>query len=49
MRKGIAYDPVEEENGLKIYRFYGDAANEELDVIPSKGGGKWLPHSLLRE
>ena len=24
------------------YKFYGDAADEELDVIPSKGGGRWL-------
>lgn len=48
IRKKIAYDPVEEEKWVKsIYRFYGDAAKEELDVIPSKGGGKWLSQALL--
>jgi phage FluMu gp28-like protein len=26
-----------------VYAFYGDAANEELDVVPSQGSGAWLP------
>ncbi|ARG21955.1 hypothetical protein VXG46_003775 [Acinetobacter baumannii] len=48
LRKGIAYDPDEEKEWVDdVYGFYGDAANEELDVVPSKGGGRWLPHSLL--
>ena len=48
MRKGIAYDPHEEELWMQeVYDFYGSAADEELDAIPSKGGGRWLPHSLL--
>lgn len=48
IRKGIDYDPEEEKLWVAdIYSFYGDGANEELDVIPSKGGGKWLSQSLL--
>lgn len=48
MRKGIEYDPDEEKAWVAdIYSFYGDGASEELDVIPSKGGGKWLSQSLL--
>ena len=50
LRKGIPYDPEEEKVWVKeIYDFYGDAADEELDVIPSKGGGKWLSQSLLEQ
>ena len=29
------------------YSFYGDAAAEELDVIPSQGSGAWLSTSLI--
>lgn len=48
MRKGIPYDVNEERLWVEsIYRFYGDASKEELDVIPSKGGGKWLSQALL--
>ncbi|ENX20178.1 hypothetical protein F892_03101 [Acinetobacter vivianii] len=48
LRKNIEYDPdVEKEWVDEIYAFYGDGANEELDVIPSRGGGKWLSQSLL--
>lgn len=50
MRKGIAYDPVEEQDWVQeVYDFYGDAADEELDVIPSKGGGRWLSQALLEQ
>lgn len=31
----------------KIYDFYGDGAEEELDVIPRKSGGVYLPASLV--
>ncbi|MDN8176096.1 hypothetical protein QZK08_07905 [Acinetobacter baumannii] len=48
IRKGIAYDATEETLWVQeVYDFYGSAADEELDAIPSKGGGRWLPHSLL--
>ena len=48
LRKKIKYDPAEEQEWVKgIYKFYGDASDEELDVIPSKGGGRWLALSLL--
>jgi phage FluMu gp28-like protein len=30
-----------------IYKFYGDAAHEELDVIPSQGSGAWLSAALI--
>lgn len=50
LRKGIPYDPEEEKLWVQeIYDFYGDAADEELDVIPSKGGGKWLSQTLLEQ
>ncbi len=48
IRKDIAYDADEEALWVQeVYDFYGSAADEELDAIPSKGGGRWLPHSLL--
>ncbi|MCT9977744.1 hypothetical protein M2R48_05325 [Acinetobacter sp. I-MWF] len=34
---------------MLIYSFYGDGSAEELDVIPSKGDGKWLSQALLDE
>lgn len=30
-----------------VYKFYGDAATEELDVIPSQGSGAWLTTALI--
>lgn len=48
LRKGIEYSKSTEEEWVNdVYSFYGDDANEELDVIPSKGGGKWLSQALL--
>lgn len=50
LRKGIEYKPEEEQAWMEdVYSFYGDAADEELDVIPSKGGGRWLSQSLLEQ
>ena len=50
MRKGTDYDPEEEKVWVEeIYAFYGDGATEELDVIPSNGGGKWLSVALLNK
>lgn len=31
----------------ELVRFYGDAAEEELFCVPSKGGGVWLPRVLV--
>lgn len=31
----------------EVYAFYGDAAKEELDVIPAEGSGNWLPRTLI--
>ncbi|MDN5442675.1 MAG: hypothetical protein L0F97_04990, partial [Acinetobacter sp.] len=43
LRKGLEYKKDEEQAWMDdVYSFYGDAADEELDVIPSKGGGRWL-------
>lgn len=48
MRRGVAWDAGEEAKWIaKIYAFYGDAAEEELDVIPSQGTGSWLTTSLI--
>ncbi|WP_445157396.1 hypothetical protein [Halomonas sp. E14] len=30
-----------------VYAFYGEAASEELDVIPSQGSGAWLSRALI--
>lgn len=30
-----------------VYAFYGDAAEEELDVVPSQGSGAWLTSALI--
>lgn len=30
-----------------IYKVYGDAATEELDVVPSSGSGMWLSQALI--
>jgi phage FluMu gp28-like protein len=31
----------------RMYAFYGDAAGEELDVVPSQGSGVWLTRALI--
>lgn len=48
MRKGIPY--VEEEEAAwvaDVYSFYGDAAEEELNCVPSQGGGAYLSLALV--
>ncbi|MEY2863555.1 MAG: hypothetical protein RLY58_1262, partial [Pseudomonadota bacterium] len=48
LRRGIDHSMAEEQAWkADIYQTYGDAASEELDVIPSKGGGRWLSQGLL--
>ncbi|MDU4253910.1 MULTISPECIES: hypothetical protein [unclassified Pseudomonas] len=50
LRKGIPYDAANEAEWVAdVYGFYGDAANEELDCIPSQGGGTYLSLSLLEK
>jgi phage FluMu gp28-like protein len=48
MRKGDAWS-IETEAAWRasVYKFYGDAATEELDVIPSQGTGAWLNSALI--
>lgn len=31
----------------EMYKFYGESASEELDVIPRAGGGAWLTRALI--
>lgn len=31
----------------KIYKLYGDAAKQELDVVPARSAGAWLPFDLI--
>lgn len=38
---------AETEWVASVYAFYGDAASEELDVIPSQGSGAWLTSALI--
>lgn len=48
MRKGIPY--IEEEEAAwvaDVYSFYGDAAEEELNCVPSQGGGAYLSLALV--
>ena len=48
MRSGKEWSQ-ETEDAWKasVYKFYGEAATEELDVIPSQGSGAWLTSSLI--
>ncbi|WP_256561245.1 hypothetical protein [Pseudomonas sp. GTC 16473] len=48
LRKGIPY--IEEEEAAwvaDVYSFYGDAAEEELNCVPSQGGGAYLSLALV--
>lgn len=48
MRKGIAWSAEGEAKWVAdVYAFYGDAAEEELDVVPSQGSGAWLSTALI--
>lgn len=38
---------AEKEWSESIYEFYGDAGKEELDVVPARGGGKYLPAQIV--
>ncbi|ASN71011.1 hypothetical protein 7S12_25 [uncultured Caudovirales phage] len=48
MRRGIPHIKEEEEAWVQdVYSFYGDAATEELDCVPSQGGGAYLSLALV--
>lgn len=48
LRKGVDWDQAAEDVWVAdVYKFYGDASEEELDVIPSQGSGAWLTSSLI--
>lgn len=48
LRQGKAWSPETEAAWKQaIRKTYGDAANEELDVIPSQGSGTWLSGVLV--
>ncbi|CEM56787.1 hypothetical protein ABFU56_02985 [Xanthomonas campestris pv. campestris] len=48
MRKGVPWDADAQAKWVAdVYAFYGAAAEEELDVVPSQGTGAWLSSSLI--
>lgn len=50
LRKGIAWTQEQEDAWVQdVYDFYGDAAEEELDCVPSQGGGAYLSLALLEQ
>lgn len=50
LRRGIEWTPEGEAAWVAAARgFYGDDAAEELDVIPSQGGGRYLSLALIEQ
>lgn len=50
LRKGIDWTAEGEAEWVEsVYAFYGDAAEEELDCVPSQGGGAYLSLALLEQ
>jgi phage FluMu gp28-like protein len=48
MRSGAEWSAEAEAAWVQSVRdFYGDAAEEELDVVPSQGSGAWLTSALI--
>ncbi len=48
LRRGIPWTLEGEEAWVEdVYAYYGDDAAEELDVVPSQGGGAYLAMSLI--
>lgn len=48
MRRGMEWTALGEEKWVAdAYAFYGDDAAEELDVVPSQGGGAFLTMALI--
>lgn len=50
LRKGTPWTQEAEQIWVdKAYRFYGDAAAEELDVVPSQSAGAYLSLTLIEQ
>lgn len=48
LRKGVAWTKEAEDAWVADVRsFYGDDAEEELDAVPARGGGTYLPLALI--
>ncbi|WP_051617138.1 hypothetical protein [Desulfonatronovibrio hydrogenovorans] len=48
LRLGRDWDKKQEEEWVQgVYDFYGEDAGEELDVIPSRGSGAYLPITMI--
>jgi phage FluMu gp28-like protein len=48
LRMGKSWDAVDEAAWVKdVYDFYGDDAEEELDVVPRESAGAYLPGALI--
>jgi phage FluMu gp28-like protein len=48
LRTGKVWSAQDQEDWLaSVYSFYGDGAAEELDCIPSNGGGAWLSRAII--
>lgn len=48
LTSGKVYTPEGEQEFIDdIYGFYGDGAEEELDVIPKRSGGTYLPGAIV--
>lgn len=48
LRKGIEYSADDEAAWMQdVYDYYGDSAEEELDCVPSQGGGAYLSLALV--
>lgn len=48
LRMGKPWVRAEEDAWVRdVYAFYGAGAREELDVVPSDGGGAWLSRALI--
>lgn len=50
LRRGIAWSQAAEDQWVEeAYAFYGDAADEELDCIPSQSAGAYLSLTLIEQ
>lgn len=50
LRKGIEWTQAGEDKWVAAaYRFYGDAASEELDAVPSASAGAYLSLTLIEQ
>ena len=48
MKTGVAHSQAGQQKWREeMYAFYGSNAAEELDCVPSRGGGIWLPRALI--